>query len=158
MNPSHIGTGRATKTTAKGNMFAELEDGTTAFVPARVARAISLNTDDLAYLTLIENRPSSDANATSEWFCIHAVKCDEALSSYEIDKVMSVLTQGDAWTARDISREAGTEIEATRAFLEVNFSAGNGSKFARFDKPKGSPVEVYFTLVPDQVAVAEFAD
>lgn len=157
MHPSNIGLGTTITATDCGNHFASLDDGTVVFIPSGVAHAIKLQIGDQALLTYVENRPRN-GKASCEWFCIHAVKCDEHLESLDTDKVLSVLERGDVWTPADVAKEAGTEINATRAFLEVHFAAGNGVKFARFDAAHSGPVEVYFTLFPERIDIAEFYD
>ncbi len=138
----------------KGEAFARIDNGETVYIPAAVAHASGLKE---GYITTGLILPNNRPRATTEWFCPYAEPTLDVIDQTSRDLVMSVLKDGDAWTAADMAEETGLTVAVAAAVLEQQFFAGHGAKFVRFTSP-GAGDLMYYTHYPDRVEVAEFED
>lgn len=140
-----------------------LTDGLAVFIPSHVTKKLGLEPGDRVEGLIVPNISQPEK---SPWYLKHGrVSRDPGALEADIEATVSFLVgAGDAWTVDEMGHElapddgrASTRAEAAlEAALETAHARGQVSKIVMFHQDGGRTV--WFTAVPDKIAVGEFED
>jgi hypothetical protein len=163
-----------------------LDDGTSCYIPLRVASTQSLRLGDDFLAKLVPNRFTKEDNRTP-WLAVHLTRSTVAAPAYPVqyampfeegagdpelppieDRVRVAMQSGGVWTDRTMfdhlfpgaTRGTGSaDFLTVRNALRQMFTDDECAKFAMWHRAgQGHPSRVWYTCYPDRADVDEWEE